>query len=407
MKKQGVGYKFRITSLINRYFYNFIRYSSILLIFLRKFYICYNFILIMIKIKKEALLIKPEDIKSSSKDLEVVGVINPAAIRRKDGKIILFVRVVERLKILEDENYCYSPRMVGKDEYELRIDRFNKKNIASNSNFDIIFKDRTKRLTFVSHLRMVVLDEGGFKVLSIDNKPSFHGLHRDSELGIEDPRITFVNNKYAMTYVSLSRKENISTSLALSKDLVSWKRKGIIFGEQDKDVVIFPEKINGKYVALDRPEGNFQFSPPHIWIAYSDNLSDWGNLKSLNISKKTNKDYGRIGAGCPPIKTEKGWLLIYHTVREDKKISIYSGAAALLDLDNPKKVISKTPPLIVPTQDYETELFENKKIVFPTGIVFDKNNKDLLIYSGGGDRVTSVKKIALDEILRNLKKIKK
>jgi len=359
------------------------------------------------KIEKEALLITPDMIKPSSKKLKVIGTINPAAIRGEDGNIILYVRVIEKLKVLEDNKYFFSPRMVGKKEYKLKIDRFNKKDVVSNSDFDIIFKDNMKRLTFVSHLRRVVLHKSGFKILSIDKKPSFYGVSSDSELGVEDPRIVKLENKYVMTYVSLSRKENISTSIAFSKDLKNWGRKGIIFGEQDKDVVIFPERIGEKYVAFDRPESNFEFTPPHIWVAYSDDLLCWGGLKSIDLLKKGDKDYGRIGPGCPPIKTDKGWLLIYHTVSEDNTpFYAYSSSAALFDLKNPEKLLSMSEPIFLPKADYELKLYQQKRIVFPTGSVIDNDNKSLLVYSGGGDVVTSVRKVSLKEIMSSLKKLK-
>lgn len=358
--------------------------------------------------KKEAnLLITPEMIKPSSKDLKVIGTINPAAVRSRDGKIVLYVRVIEQLKKLEDKSYFYSPRMIGESKYEIKIDRFSKKIVESGSDFDILFKDGTKRLTFISHLRRVVLDESGMNLISIDKKPSFYGTVHDAELGVEDPRIIEVEGRYVMTYVSLSRKENISTSIAFSEDLINWERKGIIFGEQDKDVVIFPEKVKGWYMAFDRPEGNFQFTPPHIWVAQSDDLLCWGKLKSISVFKKGEKDYGRIGPGCPPIKTKHGWLLIYHTVEEEKDKSFtYSASAALFDLNDPRKIISNSESIILPNMDYELKLYQNKRIVFPTGIVVDKNGKDLLVYSGGGDVVTSVRKISIDKIMKALKKVK-
>ncbi len=360
----------------------------------------------MIDAEKGVLLVTPKMIKPSSKELKVIGTINPAAIRRNDGKIILYVRVIERVRILEDEKYCYSPRMIGKTRYKIKIDKFNKKNISINSDFDIVFKDNTKRLTFISHLRKVILDESGLRVLSIDKEPSFYGISDDSELGVEDPRMIKMNDEYIMTYVSLSRGENISTSIAFSKNLEKWERKGIIFGEQDKDVVIFPDKIKGRYVALDRPESNFQFSSPHMWIAYSKDLQSWGKLKSMEIPKKRSKIYWRMGAGCPPIKTEKGWLLIYHTVNSNKEIYVYSGSAALLDLNNPTRMISNSKPILIPKNEYELKLYQKKRIVFPTGIVIDKNKKDLLIYYGGGDVVTAVRKIPIKTIMSSLKRLK-
>lgn len=361
----------------------------------------------MLNTEKGVLLITPQMIKPSSKKLKVIGTINPAAVRRDDGKIIVYVRVIEQVKILENEKYCYAPRMVGEKRYKIQIDRFDKKKVKNNSDFDVVFHDTTKRLTFISHLRKVVLDESGFNILSIDKKPSFYGTISDSELGVEDPRIVKIDGQYIMTYVSLSRDGNISTSLAVSKDLEEWEKKGIIFGEQDKDVVIFPEKIKGKYIALDRPEGNFEFSPPHIWIAYSKDLISWGKLKSIQIPKKGNKFYWRMGAGCPPIKTERGWLLIYHSVKSREKIYVYSGSAALLDLKNPTRILYNTSePFIVPKNKYELKLYQKKEIVFPTGVVWDKEKKNLLIYYGGGDVVTAVRKISIKKIMGLLKKVK-
>lgn len=375
----------------------------------------------MIKIKKEILLLRPKDFKPSDRRFGVLGVFNPGATRLPNGNILLYVRVWEKLKIDQDEKFYYSPRCVGKKEYKIILDEFDKKKTEFKTKLDFSFKDGTKRLTAISHLRRVILDKTGFNVKKIENKPSFFGLINDGELGIEDPRITKIDNKYYMTYVSLSRIGNVSTSYAVSKDCLNWKRKGIIFREQNKDAVFFSEKINGKYYAFNRPEGGFEFTPPHIWISESKDLDYWGKPKPIMLSKKRSWDSGRVGAGPPPIKTDKGWLLIYHGVTERKKYdnflarlfgfmkeySVYSIGAALFDLRNPRKLIAKTKnPIIVPHKIYETMKIENKKVVFPTGIVVDLNGKDLLIYSGGADKFISVKKIALKDIMDSLEKVK-
>lgn len=395
-----------------------------------------------IKIRRDKLLVSPEDIKPSSKNFTILGVLNPGAVRMRDGNILLYVRVIEKLVKHEDDYYCYSPRMVGKDEFKIQIDKFKKEEIQESTDFDFIFKNGTKRLKFISHFRRVLLDKSGFKVLDIDKKPSFFGTISDGELGVEDPRITRIGEMYVMTYVSLSREQNISTSMAISNDCFNWERQGIIFGEQDKDVVIFPEILNGEYVAFDRPEGNFQFSQPHIWIAYSKDLKSWGNLKPIGCVYEEEGFCPRNGAGPPPIKTKKGWLLLYHTVTEfkeeekekeiikkirkilkseknivkrlvnlnkdlRKKISLYSVGGVLFDLNNPEKIIAKSKGfLIVPNKKYE-ESFEHKRVVFPTGIIFDNNGGDILLYCGAGDKFTSVKKISLKEIFKNLKAFKK
>ncbi len=391
----------------------------------------------MLKIKKESIILSPKDVKPSSKEFEVIGVLNPGAVRLPNGKIMMYVRVIEKLKKIQDNKHFFSPRMIGKEKFKIKIDKFKKETISSNTEYDFNFKDGTKRLTFISHFRRVILDKSGFKIISIDKKPSFFGTAEDGELGIEDPRITMINDIYVMTYVSLSVEQNVSTALAISKDCINWERKGIIFGEQDKDVVIFPEKINGKYVAFDRPEGSFQFTQPHIWIAYSNDLISWGDLKPISDIYEEAGFCPRNGAGPPPIKTKRGWLLLYHAVTEFQesekeifkkikkmmnspdnvlkklsklkkdaltKISIYSVGAALFDLENPEKLIAKTKKFIITPSKKHEITFENKRVIFPTAAIFEDEDA-LLVYSGAGDEHTTVKKVSLSEIMKHLKKV--
>lgn len=375
-----------------------------------------------VKIKKEKILLKPSDIKPSSNKFEILGVLNPATIRLEDGRILMYVRVIEKLKKTEDDNYYYVPRFVGRDKFKITLDKFSKRDVHGEDDIAILFKDGTKRLTFMSHLRRVYLDKSGMKITKIEQKPCFYGLANDSELGVEDPRITKIDKIYYMTYVGLSRRESISTYLAFSKDGLNWERKGIIFGQQDKDVVLFPEMVSGRYIALDRPEGNFSFSTPHVWIAYSKDLLHWGGLKSLRLAPK-NKNFLRTGAGPPPIKTNQGWLQIYHAVRTVsvaenvkrtiKKLfnadveqgpTVYDVYADLLDLKKPSKIIAKSKdPILSPNKRYEIS-FEGKRVIFPTGIVEDLNKKDLLIYCGAGDTSIVVKKVALNNLIRFVKK---
>ncbi|MDO8508290.1 MAG: hypothetical protein Q7S27_01245 [Nanoarchaeota archaeon] len=375
----------------------------------------------MIEIKKEGIILKPSNIKPTSTEFQVIATINPGAIRLPNNDILLYVRVIEKLIKDQDEKYYYAPRMTGEESFKLILDKFDKKKIAVKNPLDFVLKDETKRLTYISHFRRIILDKNGFKIKSIDKKPCFYGLAWDSELGVEDPRITKIGKLYLMTYVGLSRSANVSTYLAISKDCKKWYRRGIIFQEQNKDVVILPELINKNYIALNRPEGSFQFSQPHIWISYSNDLEKWGKSKPIELSKKGEWDSDRVGAGPPPIKTKEGWLLIYHGVKENtqrattlmKKIKFlfgkrekrlsYDVGAALLEYNNPHKIIFKSKnPIILPIKKYEKGTFENKDVVFPTGLIEDLNKKDLLIYSGGGDIVTTVKKVSLKKILDTL-----
>lgn len=369
----------------------------------------------MVEVKKEDVLIEPKDIKPTSGKFEVIGTYNPAAIRLPNEDIVLYMRVLEILKKNESKDYYYVPRFIGEKKFEMKLDRFYKKDVTSKSKFDILFGDGTKRLFFISHLRRVVLDKTGFKIKSIDSKPSFPGLKTDGELGIEDPRIVKLGDRYVMTYVSLSRQGNVSTSFAISEDCLNWKRKGTIFSEMNKDVVLFPEMVRGNYYIFNRPEGGFEFTPPHVWMSTSKDLINWGRNRPLKLAKKGEWDYDRVGAGAPPLKTEAGWLLLYHGAIDKKEeqssgafkeVPSYEVGAALLNLKNPRKIIAKArKPIIAPERKYEYHGIEDKHVVFPTGLVRDRNDKYVLLFSGGGDRVVTVKKIALKDIIDSMERV--
>ncbi len=359
------------------------------------------------KIKKK-LLLTPKDVKPSFNSWEVKGIFNPAAIRLPNKKILLYARIAERqLHKNIDELSC--PIIISKKHYKYHSQNITESQILRKENNIIILKDGTCRLPTISHFRKVILDESGFEIEKIDQYPVFTGMPNESEYGVEDPRITLINNIYYMTYVGISLNEGISTYLASSKNLTNWKRLGLIFREQNKDVVLFPNKIKGKYVALNRPESFFEFSKSGIWISYSPDLIFWGGDKKIIKPRGESWESKKIGSGCIPIKTKKGWLLIYHGVKKDEERYIYNAGAILLDLKNPEKIVARSPlkkPLFNPTPEYEENGFI-KNVVFPTGAILDLNGEDLLVYSGEGDSNISVRKISLEDILNSLNPYKK
>ena len=174
---------------------------------------------------------------------------------------------------------------------------------------------------------------------------------------------------------------------------------------KDKDVLLFPKKINGKFVMLHRIW-------PGIQIVFFENWEDltdqfWQDyLKDLTSHIILDPKYGfevnYIGGGCPPIETKEGWLLIYHGVCETTIGKTYHAAAALLDINNPRKVIARLEqPLFSPSQEWEKEGVVNH-VVFPTGTALFGD--DLYIYYGAADKHTAVAKVSLQELLNELKK---
>ena len=356
-------------------------------------------------ISERKILLKPEDFKPSFPKWNVEGVLNPAAIRLPNGKIVLFIRVAEKhTQELGKGMTC--PVIVSHGDYHMGSEKLKRAEIISKEGNVIYLKGGICRLSNISHFRKVLLSEDGINIEKISDFPDFTGSDKGEEYGVEDARIVKIGKEYFMTYVTVSRYTGISSSLAESKDLKKWKRRGIIFREQNKDVVLFPEKIKGRYVALNRPESFYEFHRPAVWISYSPDLVYWGDEDILLLPREDSWESDRIGAGPPPLKIEKGWLLIYHGVKklgEDKYV--YGAGAVLLDSRNPRKIIARTSrkkPLFSAVKSYEKMLGESKKVIFPTGLVLDLNGRDLLVYSGAGDRVVGVMKISVDEVLKSM-----
>jgi predicted GH43/DUF377 family glycosyl hydrolase len=346
-------------------------------------------------------LISPDDVAPSQKDFTVIGTFNPGVVRFKDTTYLL-IRVAEAPQEKRD-GYFPLPRI---EKGKIVIDWIENKLVNQLSKKSVAVKPNNyRRLTNVSHLRLAK-SRDGTSIDFIDQFPTFFPEKPYEELGIEDARITPIDDRFYITYVAVSRGYGITTALASTKDFVDFKRHGIIFPDQNKDVVIFPEKIKGFFTSLHRPMGANPYSPPKIWMASSTDLIYWGDH---NILKQKNLEWDsmKIGAGTPPIRTQHGWLEIYHGVYKvaDKDI-VYSAGALLLDLHNPQKIIGATKkPILSPTMDYETlkqeSIYENqgflKNIVFPTGIVNESD--DLFIYSGTADTYTAVTKLSLEEII--------
>jgi predicted GH43/DUF377 family glycosyl hydrolase len=259
--------------------------------------------------------------------------------------------------------------------------------------------------------------------------------------GVEDARIVKIDDLFYMTYTGYDGT-NARGSLATSKDLKHFKKKGIIvppityakfvslaesdgkvnenyyrnhkfyyqkadLGKKiklwDKNVIFFPRKIHGKFVFLHRIR-------PGIQIVYVNSIEEltkefWKdyflNLKEHIVMDPVHAhESSYIGGGCPPIETKHGWLLIYHGVEETESGLVYSACAALLDLKNPVKEIARLPYALFSPQ-YEWELKgEVNNVVFPTGTVLFGGT--LFIYYGAADSQIACASVNLSELVDEL-----
>jgi beta-1,2-mannobiose phosphorylase / 1,2-beta-oligomannan phosphorylase len=344
-----------------------------------------------------ACLLRPEDLKPSDDRLEVVGCFNPGAISWGDD-VLLLARIAEMPKERR-QGFTGFPRWTSQEG--LTIDWL--------ANDDLVFIDPrvvlvegkgVVRLTFISHIRTVRCKQGR-SLLSAEGSRLTPEAEYE-EYGVEDPRITRIGDTYYVTYVAVSR-HGAATALASTVDFVSFRRHGIIFPCENKDVLLFPEKIGGEYVAFHRPNPATHFSPPEMWLARSADLVRWGRHEPF-YSGKGVWETSRIGGGAPPFRTDRGWVEIYHGNKkgyDEKGVGVYSAGAFLLDLDNPQRVLGRTDePMIVPETDYETRGFV-PNVIFPTGVV--EREETLLLYYGAADTCTAVAEFSKKELLSLLK----
>lgn len=226
--------------------------------------------------------------------------------------------------------------------------------------------------------------------------PSDSGIFKEyEEYGVEDPRITYIEGEYLITYSAYSRY-GVRIGLAKTEDFKKIERVSLITEADYRNVVIFPEKINGLYVRLDRPHS--EISPWSIWISYSPDLRFWGESKLIIRPVQYHWDQMKIGPGSPPIKTKDGWLSIYHGVFPTMDGSVYRLGVALHDLQDPSKVIGVSDNWILqPEETYEVTGYVHN-VVFSCGAV-PEDDGTVKIYWGGADTVMCVGTAVIKELV--------
>ncbi|MFW6120748.1 MAG: glycosidase [Petrotogales bacterium] len=221
-------------------------------------------------------------------------------------------------------------------------------------------------------------------------KPVFSPSSQEELFGVEDPRITKIDNKYYMTYTAYS-PQGVRISLSSTDDFIRWERLGVVIPDIDnKDAALFPEKINGKYVMFHRIE-------PDMYLAYSEDLIHWDNFVSIASPRKDRWDNLKIGIAAPPIKLEKGWLVLYHGV-EDKPKPVYRLGFMLLDKYDPARVIKRTQyPVLDPEKNWE--IFGGvPNVVFADAMV--EHQEKYYIYYGAADNHIALATISKQEVLK-------
>jgi len=342
-------------------------------------------------------VVRPLDVKPSRAELKVVCAFNAAAIEY-EGQILLLLRVAETAR--ESEPGYFSFPVVEQGEsgpvVAIKAVRKDSPDLDDSDPRMIIYKGEPF-LTTLSHLRLARSSDG--RNFTVDEAPTMLPISAIEAFGLEDPRITPIDGRYYISHTAVS-PAGIATALAWTDDFKSFERHGLIFAPEDRDVAIFPEKIDGEYVAFHRPYPK-HIGTPAMWLARSKDLLHWGGHQKLVDVRPDCWDCVRVGAGAVPFRTGQGWLEIYHGVDKDNR---YCLGAVLLDGDDPSKVLARSAePLLVPEAPYELKgLLGN--VVFTCGAI-SSNPDEILLYYGAADSVTALVTTSVDEIIGSLKEV--
>ncbi len=296
------------------------------------------------------------------------------------------------------------------------------------------FKDQTLML-FRSHLRNGIsvigkaISKDGLIDWKIDDKPFLKPCTENDKIadnqnisefienesgGVEDPRITHIDDTYYIVYSAYhgTIKDRVRVSLVTTKDFKSVTRHGAVLDVDMRNVVLFSETFNKKYVALFRPNDNTIEQTGGIYseirIGYTDKISEnkWQISKDTIIKQSGGPSAfsAKIGPGAPPLKTKHGWINIFHGVRNTMDGNPYVLGVALHDLNNPEKVRVSNIPILFPSKDdcivKNTDYVHVPNVVFTCGAI-RKHDGTLFIYYGGNDTVMNVG-ISHEDILAEL-----
>lgn len=337
-------------------------------------------------------MISPADVRPSRPDFEVMCAFNPGATGY-GGRTVLLVRVAERplpkpghvaTAMLDTVSGRIEPIYFRLDDPDLKMSDPR------------LFHYRGRiYLTSISHLRLATCTDG--HRFEIADSPTFTPDADYEIYGVEDPRIVRFGEWYYVTYSAIALT-GVTTAMARTRDFVTFERLGILFAPDNKDIAIFPEKIGGRYWTFHRPAMK-QLGSPSIWLASSENLRDWGDHRFLIGPRPGKWDSERVGCGAQPVRTDAGWLQLYHGANENTR---YCTGALLLDLEQPWKVLARSEePILVPDQPCELEgLMPN--VVFHNGLVV-RSSDELDLYYGAADDKVCGATVKIPDILASLR----
>jgi predicted GH43/DUF377 family glycosyl hydrolase len=264
---------------------------------------------------------------------------------------------------------------------------------------------RVEDMRGFSHFCKAISDDG-ITNWKIDSSPTMNtDVDRFPEefYGIEDPRVVKLEEEnvygadYAIVYTSFSKSGPL-VSLAMTSDFNRFQKIGVVMPPDDKDASLFPRKIQGRWALLHRPTPSNPVIGAHIWISYSPDLIHWGNSSVLLPARQGSWwDANKIGLGPPPIETPEGWLIIYHGVRQTAAGNIYRLGLAMLDLEDPRKIIKRCDEWVFGPHEMYERIGDVPDVTFPCGVIVKDDT--LIMYYGAADTTIGVATASMSRVL--------
>jgi len=269
---------------------------------------------------------------------------------------------------------------------------------AAKLNTETLLLVRVEDMRGFSHLT-VARSEDGLTDWQIDPHATLEAdlSSHEEKWGLEDPRIVWLEEQrqFAITYTSFSEGGPV-VSLAITKNFKTFARLGALLPPEDKDACLLPRRFRGRFALIHRP---IVRGEAHIWISFSPDLKHWGDHRTLIKTRSAYWDGHRVGLACQPIETPKGFLILYHGVRVTTAGAIYRVGLALLDIEQPWRVLRRSAEWVLgPRAPYE-RIGDVSDVVFPTGAVVHKETDQLNLYYGAADCTVAVATAKLSEVM--------
>lgn len=335
-------------------------------------------------------LLRPRDVIPSRPDMEVACLLNPGAFRH-NGRIGLLLRVAERP--VQEPGWVATPVLNPAMPGGIEIVRHRIEDCDDVSDARVFTYRGRQYLTTLSHLRLAWSEDGvHFKA---EAHPTLVGEGPLEGFGIEDCRVTKIDGTAHLTYTAVS-DAGFGVGYRSTRDWKTFQNHGVILPPPNKDFALFPEKIDGHYYALHRPT-HHNLGGPYIWISRSPDLLHWGDHHCVARPRPGAWDAQKLGAGAEPIRTDQGWLEIYHGVAADSQ---YCLGLLLFDLKDPRKVLARsTLPVMTPSAPYELTGFLGN-VIFTNGHVISDDT--VTVYYGASDEVVCSADFSIRDLLASM-----